>query len=364
MDKQRSLMPSRILSDGTIEIKGRVYIDFSSNDYLGLSRDACLLEMFMTEQRMGATGSRLLSGDHPLCHDLERQLADWLRQPSVLVFNTGYQMNLGVISTLWGPSDVIFMDRLVHASMVDGVRLSGARFYRYRHNDIHHLESLLMRYRTKGKRAVILTESVFSMDGDRSDLIALVSLKQVFNCELYVDEAHAIGVFGPEGSGLVRSLSLESSVDYIVGTFGKSFGSMGAFLGCSHSVKQQLIHTCRSFIYSTALPLPIISWNLLALKKIKKMDAERCVVLDTASYFRDQLKNMNFIVYGDTHIIPVIFGEASIAMDVSKCLERKGYWVPPIRTPTVPEKLSRLRFSLTFFNKNSDFLDVVDSLSV
>ena len=357
---KRSLKPFRKLPKGKIVSGDRTYLDFSSNDYLGLSTDEVLLDFLQDLQQMGSAGSRLLGGDSPQFHDLESQLSDWVDKPASLIFNSGYQLNLGVISTLWGSNDVVFMDRSIHASMVDGVRLSGARFYRFRHNDCVHLESLLMEHRSKGDRAVILTESLFSMDGDLPDLMRLVELKYLYSTDLYVDEAHALGVFGDNGSGRVKGLGISNDVDFLVGTFGKSFGSVGGFVGCSQHIKNQLVNSCRSFIYSTALPLSVISWNLKALERIYSLSELSSELLIKSESVRALFKEKGLTVLGESQIVPVMCGEDAIAFDLSKQLKDFGFWVPAIRTPTVPISQSRLRFSLTTQNMSIDFNVIAD----
>lgn len=363
MTIKRQLIPSASISPGKCVVGGKTYWDFSSNDSLCLSQDRSLLDTVSRETtQMGSTGSRLLSGDHELLHTLESEMASWLGAESVQLFNTGYQMNVGVVSTLWGPQDVIFMDRAVHASMVDGVRLSGARFHRFRHQDLAHLAQLLSRYREAGKRAVILTESVYSMDGDVTDLPALVALKDQYNAELYVDEAHAVGVFGPLGKGCCQDQGVTASVDYIAGTFGKAFGSFGAFLGCSELVKDQLINQCRSLIYSTGLPFPVVQWNLAALSRIQSMDKERAQVAALASQLRQSVADLGLEVLGESHIVPVVFGTTQSTEAASLRMKAAGVWVPAIRRPTVPEAQSRLRFSLTLGHVGLDFEPILTAL--
>ena len=366
MSVDRKLTPSVSQAAGRCLVDGQTYVDFSSNDYLGVSSDKSLLETVLADVTgFGATGSRLLSGDSPLYHQLESELATWLGTETALVFNTGYQMNLGVVSTLWGPGDVVFMDRAVHASMVDGVRLSGARFFRYRHQDFTQLSALLTKHRGAFKRAVILTESVFSMDGDVSDLAGLVDLKRTHDCELYVDEAHAVGVFGDRGAGCVSQSGLSESVDFILGTFGKAFGSSGGFIGCSAVVKERLVNQCRSFIYSTGLPAPVLRWNLAALLRIQEMATERQQLLEMADWFRESLKSLGADVLGGSQIVPVICGGTEFVNRVSAQLKAAGYWVPAIRKPTVPESQSRIRLSLSVAHERAvleGFLETFQSV--
>ncbi|MDD5136386.1 MAG: 8-amino-7-oxononanoate synthase, partial [Candidatus Omnitrophica bacterium] len=244
--------------------------------------------------------------------------------------------------------DCIFSDKLNHASIVDGLMLSGAKFFRFRHNDMEHLGSVLLKERAGFKNALIITETIFSMDGDRPDLKSLISLKDRFGCALMVDEAHATGIFGKNGSGVAEEEGLADRVDLIMGTFGKALGSFGAYIAASGPMVEYMVNKCRSFIYSTALPPAVIACNIAAIELIKEEPFRRVELLNKAEYFRRILKEKGFEIKGASQIVPVIVGENRVAVKIAEALQAKGYWALPIRPPTVPKGEARLRFSLVF----------------
>lgn len=347
----RRLRPLSRRANGRAYFGGKEYIDFSSNDYLGLSdhpklKDAA--KAALEEFGAGSSGSRLLSGDLEITHRLEEETAKFKNKEKALVFNSGYQANLGIISALYGIGDAVFSDRLNHASIIDGILLSGARIFRFRHNDLGHLESLLQKERTKFKKTLVVTETIFSMDGDRPDLKGLVSLKDKHNCHLMVDEAHATGIFGPNGSGVVEEEGLSDRVELIMGTFSKALGSFGAYIASSGKVIDYLVNTCRSFIYSTALPPATIAANISGLELVKDEPHRRISLLREAQFFREELKKNGFSIKGSSQIVPIIIGENKKTAEGAAALQAKGYWVLPIRPPTVPQGEARLRFSLTY----------------
>jgi len=346
----RVLRPTDLRRDGKIHQDGRVLFDFSSNDYLGLSGHCELkkaAKRAVEEFGTSSSASRLLSGDLKIHHELEEKTALFKGKESALVFNTGYQANVGIISALCETGDAVFCDRLSHASILDGILLSSARLFRFRHNDIGHLESLLEKSAGKFRNRLIVTESVFSMDGDRAPLKEMVGLKERYGCEIMVDEAHATGIFAKDGSGVVAEEGLTERVDLIMGTFSKALGSFGAYIACSKKIKEYLINTCRSFIYSTALPPCVIAADIAALEIVGKEPFRREALLENAAYFRGELERKGFEIKSQSQIVPLIVGGAEKAASMSERLMEKGYWALPIRPPTVPEGQSRLRFSLT-----------------
>ena len=364
----RTLRPHSGRRLGRIRVLGKEYIDLSSNDYLGLSEHPDLREeskKAIDQFGCGSSASRLMSGDLELHHQLESQVARFKNKESALVFNSGYQANLGIISALYGEGDCIFCDRLSHASIIDGVLLSGARFFRFQHNDLKHLESLLKSQRHKFKKCLIATETIFSMDGDAVPLKGLVLLKERYDASLYVDEAHATGVFGPTGAGLVEKEGLQEKVDLVMGTFSKALGGFGAYIAASKETIDYLINTSRSFIYSTALPPAVIASNLASLEVIRKEPWRRERLLTAAEYFRSALKEKGFKVIGVSQIVPLVIGENSKTLEAANALREKGYWVLPVRPPTVPEGQARLRFSLTIYHEK-EILDglINDILSI
>lgn len=352
----RSLRMFSFREKGFIFIDEKRYIDLSSNDYLGLSSHPYLKNIGMEAIKKfgsGVCASRLLSGEIELFGILEKRLADLKQKESALVFNSGYQANLGIISSLCGKGDIVFSDRLNHASIVDGILLSGAKLIRFNHNDAKHLEGLLKKYRTEFRTSLIITESVFSMDGDIAPIKLIVELKKKHNSMLMVDEAHATGVFGERGAGIVNAYKLNADVDIIMGTFGKALGSFGAYLACSKLIRDFFINTCRGLIYSTALPPAVIASNIAAIDIMEREVFRRQVLLEKAEYLRKQLKARGFNVLGNSQIVPVVIGDGAKTVLISERLREKGYWALPIRPPTVPEGSSRIRFSLNYYHRKS-----------
>ena len=354
----RHLEPVSDRKGGRIRIGAREFMDFSSNDYLGLSGHPRLIEAARRAlDRFGASSSasRLLSGDLEIHHQLEERVARFKNKDSALIFNSGYQANVGIISSLYGEGDLILSDRLNHASIIDGILLSGARSFRFRHNDPCHLEDILRKERGRYKKALIVTESLFSMDGDRTDLSALADLKERYGCEIMVDEAHATGIYGMNGSGVVEEEGLSDRIDLIMGTFSKALGSFGAYLAAPKGVIDYLINTCRSFMYSTSLPPSVIAADIASLDLVKEEPERRKTLLDNAAYFRDALREKGFTVKGSSQIVPLVVGDNFKVQEIARSLQDRGYWVLPIRPPTVPQGEARLRFSITY-NHDRDIL--------
>jgi 8-amino-7-oxononanoate synthase len=362
----RTLKPISSRREGKIYFDKKEYIDFSSNDYLGLSGHPRLIEeakFAIDKFGTAACASRLLSGDLEIHHLLEEKISQFKNKEAALVFNSGYQANIGIISSLYGKSDCIFSDRLNHASIIDGILLSEAHLFRFQHNDAAHLKGLLQKQRNKFNKALIVTETVFSMDGDKAPLKDLVRLKEEHNCEILVDEAHATGIFGKNGSGIVQQEGLDEKIDFIMGTFSKALGGFGAYLATSKRIVEYLINSCRSFIYSTALPPAVVACNLAAIKLIKEEPYRRVKLLESAQYFRDALKTRGFLVRGDSQIIPLIIGDNIRTIEFAKRLKVKGYWVLPIRAPTVPWGQERLRFSLSFYHSREILENLINDIS-
>ncbi len=361
----RTLKPALSYRQGRFYRAKTEYIDFSSNDYLGLRDHPRMKEeskKAIDEFGTSSSASRLLSGDLKLHHDLEDRIAGFKNKEAALVFNSGYQANIGIISALYSKQDCIFSDRLNHASIIDGIVLSGAQFFRFQHNDPQHLEYLLRNNRSNFKNSLVVSESIFSMDGDRAPLGKLVQLKEKYACRLMVDEAHATGIFGENGSGVIEEEGLEKEVDLVMGTFGKALGGFGAYLAASKKIVDYLINTSRSFIYSTALPPAVIASNITGLDLIKEEPARRKKILSLSGYFRGSLREKGFRVKGDSQIVPLILEDTQKAVSFAECLQEKGYWVLPIRPPTVPAKEARLRFSLTFYHSKEILEKLINEL--
>ena len=361
----RVLRPADSRKSGKIYRSGKEFLDFSSNDYLGLSEHPELKEAAqkaIESLGVSASASRLLSGDLNIHHLLEEKVAHFKGKQSALVFNSGYQANIGIISSLYNRADAVFCDRLSHASIIDGVRQSGAKLFRFGHNDLDHLESLLKKESRKFENCLIVTETVFSMDGDKPPLNELVNIKDKYDCFLMVDEAHATGIFGPSGAGVVEEQDLCDRIELIMGTFSKALGSFGAYLACSAKIKEYLINSCRSFIYSTALPPAVIAADIEALNIVRDEPFRRKTLLDNADYFRSTLRENRFDVRGSSQIVPLIVGDSNKATRLSRELEQSGYWVLPVRPPTVPTGQARLRFSLTFHHSRQVLETLADHI--
>ncbi|MDO8663089.1 MAG: 8-amino-7-oxononanoate synthase [Candidatus Omnitrophota bacterium] len=362
----RILKPISGRHNGRICFKEQEYIDFSSNDYLGLSSHPKLIEeskKAIDKFGTASSASRLLSGSLNLHHLLEERLACFKDKESALVFNSGYHANIGVISSIYADKDVVFSDRLNHASIIDGIRLSQAHFFRFQHNDLEHLDSLLKKERSKFRHALIVTESLFSMDGDRPPLKELVYLKEKYDCQLMVDEAHATGIFGRNGSGVVEEEGLVNRVDLLMGTFSKALGGYGGYLAASKRITGYLVNTARSFIYSTALPPSAIAANLAAIEIIKNEPWRRKDLLENVRYFRQALSEKGLSPKGEAQIVPLITKDSLRTVELSEKLQAKGYWVLPIRPPTVPRNQARLRFSLTTHHHQKILRKLIDDLT-
>ena len=350
----RRLRPTTPLAGPYVEVDGRRMLDLSSNDYLGLASDTESLAAFCEQTAAvpelalaagGATASRLLSGNRAVCAELEAALGRAYDR-AALVFNSGYHANIGVLPALAGREDLVLLDRLCHASIIDGVRLSGARWLRYRHGDMAHLEQLLTERRGDARRVFVVSESVFSMDGDCVDVAALVALKERYDATLVLDEAHAVGVLGPRGLGAAEASGVLGRVDILVGTLGKAFGSMGAFVVADEAICSYLVNCARSFIFSTGLPPSVHAWSVAAFRRALAADAERAHLAALAQRFRDALEEAGLQTYGNSQIVPVILGSDAAAVAAAEALQAEGYWSLPIRPPTVPPNTARLRFSL------------------
>jgi len=312
----------------------------------------------LSEEAFGAGAARLLSGNHALYEQVETRLEELYGRPA-LVFNSGYLANLGIISALCGRHDAIFADKLVHASIIDGARLSGARLFRFPHQDYEALERLLAKKRPSFRRALIVTESVFSMDGDKVDLKMLLTLKERYGAFLFLDEAHAVGVLGERGLGLAEEEGLGEKVDLLLGTCGKALGSYGAFVVVSKRVlKDYLVNKARSFVFTTALPPVVLAATSLALKLVPGMRGERRHLRELSSFLRQELS----LPPGDTPIVPVIVGEAEKALSLSRRLRERGFYVPAIRPPTVPENTARIRISLTALHTRQDLAPLIKEI--
>lgn len=361
--RTRDFGPSR---PGLATLGGRTLLDVSSNDYLGLSGHPALAERACEYARtwgVGARASRLIRGTFDIHRALEGRLAALKGTQAALVLGAGFTTNSSVLAALLdakvlGEEPLVLADRLNHASMHEGCRLAGVRQVRYRHLDMNHLEDLL---RAKGKTAgprFILSESVFSMDGDRADVAALAELADRYGAFLYLDEAHATGVLGPQGRGLSSGVPIARGL--IMGTFSKALGGYGSFVCCSSVVREYLVNRCAGFIFSTALPPPALGAVEAALDLAANMETERQTLQRNAQDLRDRLARAGLDTAGSsTQIVPVLVGADDQALKAMRALEDEGVLAVAVRPPTVPPGTSRLRLSLTAAHTAED----VDRLS-
>ena len=333
--------------------ENRKMLNMSSNDYLGLASNENLRQSFLQQYgdnfpSFTSSSSRLLTGNFPVYTDLEQLIAQRFQRESVLLFNSGYHANLGILPALTTTKSLILADKLVHASMIDGIRLSQCEFFRYRHNDYEHLKNLLEKNAGKFDRTFIVTESVFSMDGDVVDLNYLVQLKKQFpNTYLYVDEAHAIGVYGKNGLGIAERANVIADIDLLVGTFGKALASMGAYVVCDQILKECLINQMRPLIFSTALPPFNVAWTHFIFAGLPQFSKERTHLEQLSAFLRQEVEHRTQIMPSQTCIVPYILGENEATLAKAKDLQEQGYYCLPIRPPTVPKDTSRIRLSLT-----------------
>jgi 8-amino-7-oxononanoate synthase len=330
-----------------LEIDGRRVLCFCSNNYLGLADHPSLVAAATAsahDEGVGATASRLITGTMDAHREAEVAYAEFVGAPAAALFSTGYAANVGTVQALAGPDDVIFSDALNHASLIDGCRLSRAKVHVYSHRDVNHLESLLRQHRPASRRALVVTDSIFSMDGDAAPLRDISSLARSFDAGLLVDEAHALGVFGPAGRGLAAARGVEP--DVVVGTLGKSFGVAGAFVAASEEVVSLIRNQARSFVYSTAPPPMVARAAIAALELVREADHARDTLLANAATLRAGLRSLGFEVPdGDSQILPIFIGENDRTMQLSAKLLARGVFVQGIRPPTVPEGTARLRLT-------------------
>jgi len=321
-------------------------IDLCSNDYLGMAHHREWYFEFIGSYEhksfpLSASSSRLLSGNSPEHTQLEHTIKTAYQREACLLFNSGYHANIGILPALTYKADLIIADKLVHASLIDGARLSEATFMRYGHLNYDHLEQLLTKHRKNYDQVFIVSESIFSMDGDVADLKKLASLKQKFNCFLYVDEAHAVGTNGKNGLGICEEQDLVSEIDFIVGTFGKALASVGAYVICDELYKNFMINHSRSLIFTTALPPINLAWTNFVFERLSQLNALRDQLVTLSKYLSNALKSDS-----QSHIVPFMIGENHEATAVSNHLKENGFNALPVRYPTVPKGTARLRFSL------------------
>jgi 8-amino-7-oxononanoate synthase len=322
--RRRLTAVEEVLSGGKVRVGGRELLNLSSNDYLGLSQDPRLIgaaQDAAARWGVGAGASRLVAGHLALHREVEDHLAHFKETEAAVIFSAGYMANLGTISALVGPGDTVFCDRLNHASIYDGIKLSGATLARFPHRDLNRLEDLLQK--TGSGRKFIITDSVFSVDGDLAPLKDLVDLKDRHGAVLMVDEAHATGVLGPQGAGLAEELGLTQRVEVHMGTFSKALGSLGGYVAGDQRLIDYLHNRARSFIYSTALPPPVLGAISAALHLVVQEPERRRYLLAEAKAFREGLTQAGFDLLGsETQIVPVLVGENALTLELAARLSR------------------------------------------
>jgi len=353
---------------GRVVLDGQEVLLLCSNDYLGLTGHPALKEAAIRAVERYGTGSgasRLVSGNMEPHRELEGRIASFKGTEAALLFNSGYGANTGIIPAIAGRGDVVFSDRLNHASIVDGALLSRARLVRYPHNDVTALARAMADTETSGRR-LIVSDGVFSMDGDLARLAELVTLKREFGALLMVDDAHGTGVLGERGRGSAELCRVIDEIDIHMGTFGKALGSFGAYGAASREIIDYLVNRARSFIFSTALPPAVASASIAALGLV---DSEEGAILrkrlsDNADFFRSALRESGFDTMGsESQIIPILVGEAGPTMEFSGQLLAEGIFVQGIRPPTVPAGSCRLRCTVMATHTVEDLAQAADVMA-
>ncbi|GGC82793.1 8-amino-7-oxononanoate synthase [Flavobacterium lutivivi] len=348
-------------------------VDFASNDYLGFAKNEAIFDLshqLLLDQNLkinGATGSRLLSGNHKLYQLTEDFIADFHQSESALIFNSGYDANIGFFSSIPQRNDIILYDELCHASIRDGIQMSNAKAYKFQHNNLEDLERILQKYHTELVEVYIVTETVFSMDGDSPNLEELVILCEKHNCFLVVDEAHALGVFGEYGQGLVQFHGLQEKVFARIMTFGKGLGCHGAAILGSQDLKNYLVNFARSFIYTTALSPHSVATILMAYQHLKTEKESLEKLKSNIVFFNNEKQMLGlkpFFVYSKSAIQCAIIPGNEKVKSIANQLQEKGFDVKPILSPTVPQGQERLRFCLHSYNSEKQISEVLKQLSL
>ncbi len=356
-----------VLSSGchrNIRVNGELYLNFCSNNYLSLNGHVEIEKAIIAALKKWGTSagaSRLIAGDLELFEIAEKKLAEFKGTETSLIFPSGYQANVSVISTLAGDGDVIFSDELNHASIIDGCRLSKAKVCIYKHCDMDDLEKKLKK--EKGKKRLIITDSIFSMDGDLAPIRDIVELAEKYDCGVVVDDAHATGILGKEGRGSMEYFGLENKNVMVLATGGKALGVMGAFFCCGKKVKEYLINKCRGFIYSTG-PSPTVPAGLLAsISLVKKESWRRDKLRKLSEYLWNGFRKLNYYTSKTPgHILPLVVGDNDKALKLADAFMKNGIFVRAIRPPTVPENTARIRFSLMADHEIEDLERIIITL--
>lgn len=329
-------------------IEGREVVLFCSNDYLGISRSERFKQVVLEVLERwgaGAPSSRSIAGSFLIHKELEEELSEFKGTERALLFSTGYMANLGILTSLVGEGDLILSDQFNHASIIDGARLSRAEIWVYRHRDMNHLEELLKR--SGHRRRLIVSDGVFSMEGDIAPLKDLKELSDRYGAILVIDDAHGTGVLGKEGRGIAEHFGLLGQIDVQMGTLGKALGIMGAFVAGEAVLVEYLLNRARTFMYTTSLPPLIVGMVKEALRIMKEEPWRREKLWENTRLFREGAERLGFKVLGETPIVPIVIGDDHLTMRLSAALFELGIYVQGIRPPTVPPGTSRLRFSIS-----------------
>jgi 8-amino-7-oxononanoate synthase len=333
-----------------VQVDGREYLAFCSNDYLGLANHPEVIKSFQTAANkygVGGGASHLVNGHSQAHHELEEALAEFTGRPKALLFSTGYMANIGAVNALLGKQDAVFQDRLNHASLLDAGLLSGARFQRYLHNDSESLDKKLAK--TEARRKLVVTDGVFSMDGDLAELPELSSVCKKHDAWLMVDDAHGFGCLGESGGGCAEHFSMPSDdLQVLVGTLGKGFGTAGAFVAGSEVLIETLVQHARTYIYTTSMPPAVAAATLTSLRLLQEDTWRREKLTQLIKQFRYGCQELGLtLMDSPTPIQPIMIGESDKAMQISKALEDDGIFISAIRPPTVPQGSARLRVTLS-----------------
>lgn len=346
------------------QVNGRRLLNFCGNDYLGLANHPDVVTAFKAAADrfgVGSGASHLVCGHSHYHHELEQRLAAFCGAPRAVLFSTGYMANLGVIQALLGKQDAVFEDRLNHASLIDGGLASGARFRRYQHNDPVSLDGLLQQ--SSAARKLVVTDGVFSMDGDVAPLAALADVCERHQAWLMVDDAHGFGVLGERGAGCVAALGVQQRVPVLVGTLGKAFGTFGAFVAGSEELIETLIQFARPYIYTTALPPAVAAATLASLTRVEQDQWRRDKLQQLIARFRQGAAQKGFVLMDSaTPIQPLLIGADADALALSQSLRDKGFLISAIRPPTVAEGTARLRITLSAAHENEDIDRLIEAL--
>ncbi|MEW5737835.1 MAG: 8-amino-7-oxononanoate synthase [Myxococcota bacterium] len=359
---RRHLEPLESPQGPRIRVGGREYVNFSSNDYLGLANDAQVKEAAreaVLRHGVGSGASRLIVGDTEAHQALERAVADFEETEAALLFNSGYAANVGVLSALVGPGDVVFSDALNHASLIDGCRLAKATVVVFPHRDVGALEALVATH--PGRRRLVVTDAIFSMDGDRAPLLALSELCRREGLGLLVDEAHATGVLGARGAGLCEATGVRP--DVLMGTLSKGLGCVGAYVAGSAALRDLLFNKARSLVFSTALPPAMCAAAQAALRRVQEDLSLRAALWRNIHAFSSGLRALGLPAHEDSPIFSLVLGEPERALAASRSLREQGLLVKPIRPPTVPVGTSRLRVALSAGHRLEDVERLLAALS-